>query len=54
MLAVEMSYLRGACGVTRLDGESNESMYERCAIPLAPSLISTENQDKLVPNGVKV
>ncbi len=27
---VEMSYLRGACGVTRWDGESNESMYERC------------------------
>ncbi len=29
---VEMSYLRGACGVTRLDGESNESVYERCGI----------------------
>ncbi len=28
--AVEMSYLRGACGVTRWDGESNESVYERC------------------------
>ncbi len=27
---VEMSYLRGACGVRRWDGESNESMYERC------------------------
>ncbi len=26
--AVEMSYLRGACGVTRWDGESNESVYE--------------------------
>ncbi len=24
--AVEMSYLRGACGLNRLDGESNESM----------------------------
>ncbi len=24
-----MSYLRGVCGMTRLDGESNESMYER-------------------------
>ncbi len=26
--AVEMSYLRGACGVTCWDGESNESVYE--------------------------
>ncbi len=26
---VEMSYMRGACGVSRLDGESNEDMYER-------------------------
>ncbi len=29
---MEMSYLRGACGVTRLDGESNESVYERCGM----------------------
>jgi len=27
--AVEMSYLRTACGVSRLDGESNESVYNR-------------------------
>ena len=27
---MEMSYLRGACGVTRWEGESNESVYERC------------------------
>ncbi len=27
--AVEISYLRGACGVTRWDGDSNKSMYER-------------------------
>ena len=27
--AVEMSYLRNACGVRRMDGESNESVYER-------------------------
>ncbi len=26
--AVEMSYLRGACGVMRWDDESNESVYE--------------------------
>ncbi len=26
--AVEMSYLRSACGVSRMDGVSNESMYE--------------------------
>ncbi len=30
--AVEMSYLRGACGVTRRDGQSNESVYERCGM----------------------
>ncbi|KAK3893665.1 hypothetical protein Pcinc_002527 [Petrolisthes cinctipes] len=30
--AVEMSYLRGACGLTRWDGESNESVYERCGM----------------------
>ncbi len=27
-----MSYLRGACGVTRKDSEKNENMYERCGI----------------------
>jgi len=27
--AVEMSYLRGACGVSRWDGERNERVYER-------------------------
>ncbi len=27
--AVDMSYLRGACGVSRMDGVSNESVYER-------------------------
>ncbi len=27
---MEMSYLRGASGVTRWDGESNECVYERC------------------------
>ncbi len=26
--AVEMSYLRSACGVSRMDGVSNESVYE--------------------------
>ena len=25
--AIEMSYLRAACGVSRLEGESNESVY---------------------------
>ncbi len=30
--AVEMSYLRQACGVTRWEGESNESAYERCSM----------------------
>ncbi len=30
--AVEMSYLRGACGVSRWDGLSNEGVYERCGM----------------------
>ncbi len=30
--AVEMSYLRGACGVSRWDGLSNESVYETCSM----------------------
>ncbi len=30
--AVEMSYLRGACGVTRWEGESKERVYERCGM----------------------
>ncbi len=29
---MEMSYLSGACGVTRWDGESNETVYERCGM----------------------
>ncbi len=29
---VEMSYLRGACVVTRWAGESDENMYERCCV----------------------
>ncbi len=32
MRAVEMSYLRGACGVSRLDGLNNESVYGRCGM----------------------
>ena len=28
--AVEMSYLGGTCGLGRWDGNSSESMYERC------------------------
>ncbi len=30
--AVEMSYLRGVCGVTRWEGESSESVYERSSM----------------------
>ncbi len=30
--AVEMSYLRGACGVSRWDGLNKESVYERCGM----------------------
>ncbi len=29
---VEMSYLREACGVSRRDGLSNKSVYERCGM----------------------
>ena len=32
MRGEEMSYLRGACGVTGWEGESNESVYERCGM----------------------
>ncbi len=28
MQAVEMSYLRSSCGVSSMDGKSNESVYE--------------------------
>ena len=30
MYVVKMNYLRGACGVTRWEGESNESVHVRC------------------------
>ncbi len=30
--AVEISYLRGAWGVSRWDGLNNESVYERCGM----------------------
>ncbi len=30
--AVEMSYLRGSCGVSRWDGLSNDTVYERCGM----------------------
>ncbi len=30
--AVEMSFLRGACGMTRWNSESNENIYERCGM----------------------
>ncbi len=32
MFAVEMNYLRGACGVTRWEGESSAGVYESCNI----------------------
>ena len=34
MCGVEISYLRRACGVTRWESESNESVYERYRIEL--------------------
>ena len=30
--AVEISYLRGTCGMTRWEDKSNESMYEKCGM----------------------
>ncbi len=35
--AVEMSCLRGACGVTRWEGVSNESVCERCSMGICES-----------------
>ncbi len=35
--AVEMSYLRGACVVTRWEGENNESVYEKCGVETCAS-----------------
>ena len=29
---VETSYLKGACGVTRWEGESNDNVHERCGM----------------------
>ena len=29
---MEINYLRGACGVTRWEDESNETMYEICKL----------------------
>ncbi len=30
--AVEMGYMRGVCGVSRWDGVSNKTVYERCVM----------------------
>ncbi len=35
--AIEMCYLRVACGVTRWEGESNESVNERCIMEACAS-----------------
>ncbi len=29
---VDMSYLRGACGLNRMDGENNESVYGKSGV----------------------
>ncbi len=31
--AVEMNHLRSVCGIRKMDGESNESMYNRYGMP---------------------
>ncbi len=40
--AIEMSYLRGGCGVNRMDGESNENVYVRFDIASEAEGISCE------------
>ncbi len=35
--AVELSYLRGSCGVSRWDCVSSESVYERCGMRVCGS-----------------
>ncbi len=37
--SVEMSYLRGACGMTRWEGESNEHVYERFCLGVCSSRV---------------
>ncbi len=37
--AVELSYQRGACGVTRWEGDSNESVNERCSMGACASVV---------------
>ncbi len=32
--AKKMSYLRGVCGLNRMDGESNESLYGKFRMPV--------------------
>ncbi len=32
LCVVEINYLRGACGMTRWDGDSNESVYVSCGV----------------------
>ena len=32
MCGVEINHLRKGCGVTRWEGASNESVYERCGM----------------------
>ena len=39
---VERSYLREACGMTRLEGEINESMYERCGMRTLANVVKCD------------
>ncbi len=32
--AVEMNYLRGGCGVNKMDGKSNENVYRKFGTPV--------------------
>ncbi len=46
--AVEMNFLRSACGVQRMDGKSNESVYNRSGM-----LSKDEGMKRGVEEGVK-
>ncbi len=36
--AMEMSYLKGACGLNRMNGKSNESMYKKFGLSIYLSI----------------
>ncbi len=51
--AVEMSYQRGACRVTRWEGENNESVHERCGMSTCANLVKCGAVEWLKRNTMK-